>query len=201
MPTALRTAPLRGVPASVTPRWKRIGHLGRQRPVGLHHRRHVEGLERDLDQVEAHLFQDADLPQRGLDHALCGGGRRLRPRRAMAAAAGCPRSRRRGSASRRSFASRTTSRIFSGSRMLPGLRRRPWTPARRAASARRWSKWMSATDGTGAVRDELRQGVGGAPVGHGHPHDLAAQLSERVDLAQRGGERRRSWCWSSTGRR
>ncbi len=49
----------------------------------------------------------------------------------------------------RSTASRTTSRVLTGSVMLPGLSRSFATPASIAASAMRWSKWTSATIGTG----------------------------------------------------
>ena len=49
----------------------------------------------------------------------------------------------------RSWASVATARMWAGLRMLPGLRRRQATPASRAARARRYWKWMSATMGTG----------------------------------------------------
>ena len=49
-------------------------------------------------------------------------------------------------------AASTTARTWASLPMVPGLMRTAAAPASRAAQARRQSKWMSATIGTGAWR-------------------------------------------------
>ena len=74
MPTALRTEPGARRARFGDAQVQGVGDAAGDVSIGRHHSRNVEGLQGDLDEVEVHLFQEADLPEGGLHHALMYGG-------------------------------------------------------------------------------------------------------------------------------
>ena len=70
--------------------------------------------------------------------------------------------------------------------MLPGLMRSLAAPRRAASIARRWSKWMSATTGSGDAAQICREAVESVGARNGDAHDLAARVGEALDLSERG---------------
>ena len=71
--------------------------------------------------------------------------------------------------------------------MLPGFTRRAAAPRRHASMASAWSKWMSATTGSGEAAQISERPSSAAGGGHRHAYDLAAGLGEPRDLRERGG--------------
>jgi hypothetical protein len=49
---------------------ERVGHLPGDVAIGCDHGGDIEGLEGDLDVLEAHVLKDGDLPQGSVGHAL-----------------------------------------------------------------------------------------------------------------------------------
>ena len=85
-----------------------------------------------------------------------------------------------------------TASTFSQLPMLPGLMRSFAAPARTAPIARRWSKWMSATIGTGEEAHTSRKPSSAAAVGtetrtRSQPACASARTCSRVAAASAVG--------------
>ena len=70
--------------------------------------------------------------------------------------------------------------------MFPGLMRSFAAPSRAASTAIVWSKWTSATTGSGDAGADGGEPVQRVSAGNRHAHDLAAGLGQPADLGQSG---------------
>ena len=186
MPTALRTEPARGVPCLGNAQVQGVGDAAGDVSIGRHHGRHVEGLQGDLDEVEVHLFQDADLPEGGLHHALVHGGWYL--------TLGQGRQRRQAARVHPHSNGHPTLAGFPhhGPYLLrvadvAGVEAQAVYPGLEGGQGQTVIEVDVGDDGNGAGAQDLGQGGRRFPVGHGHPYQLASQLGQLPDLAQGGG--------------